>query len=1306
MAVHLITVSVLILAVLLVRAVFRKKVPARLIYALWLVVAVKLCMPFSLFAVELPSASEASQTEQTVVQTQDVPSVTKASEATILAPITLITPIASQQPVASQEIGTKPSEPIAPTVTKPAIIEPIETEVVAPGAPTVVETTPIDWAHIAKVVWFVGSAVMAVWFAVTGAVFHQRLCADRRLHTTVGRTKVYVSKSAGAPCLAGIVPAIYLTPDAANSPSEHFVITHEYTHLRHGDHIWSTLRTVALIVYWWNPLVWAAAMVSKQDAELACDEAVAAKLDDSQRLAYAHTILDTIPQKHAHAVGLGSAPIKERILMLTKRHKNRVVAAILAVALTLCAVGCSFIGPKETTEPVDDTPDLPGNITTAQTTDVPPEVTTAADVQNTPVAAESPVRVLSNAGNLDIYTVLLPLENADTRYTSFVYNERYTIYLTYERLRNENQGYEQHADALYIVDALDGKIAAAYALDVQARPNTVSYTDNGCILYDCENIGDGQYRVNCAFAITERNGTFSVTAMQTEPFPQAENRFVSADGKYTVYETSEDGWGNGGIDVQSPDGSVKRILTNVMLGDTDACKAKDIGDVIGYVPIGFMDEVHFAYWIGGWEWMIGYGIYNAATGEGIETNGTYYPAGIYDGAFFVVEHEPNGDGTTSPCAIWQVTPDGERTKIAPSDGNASLAIIAETGYPTFEHSMWYTIETEDVCKVTLHSPDFDSQELAEIECPHVTQYFMKQCLLICQSSVTVVVPHVSAKEDVYAETPTADTEFYTSVETVGSTYYTDLTGDGVAEICIVKVPTRGANSYIEDIVITDGQSGETIAVVDPQFFTDHNSLLNVGGDADTVEVDYTVRDGVLMCRMRRSGIVGDDTKSWTLSYTYSYVAGEFAITGACLRDDMTDAVTDFGTLEPMPSLPAAPVSYSVPSDKDIQGEWYYNCSYESGYSLEFSPAKQQMQWNYFYYESEYVNRYTGSYSVDENGVFTADLHDSGMLHTDPDITITFAVETCDTGIALTYVSVSVEKYQHLVGQRIEYIREKRRPTVYTTEKGTMITSLADWKELNYDSADCYAFINSFVHFGGKADLAEQYPQIAALQIDSYTISRTADGDRLYFNFTVTQSELETLPCGYYQTTVREGVVVFFEILSCDAQERVTEIQTDRASAKIVKAWIGNERTWDLCDYGTYSDRLPTQYLLERYYGNSMPIEELIPIIRDKCGVEVTPEQIVELGIPVTTIDGKECVILLGLGGFVAYDIVELVTDGDVDTVTVQYYNDVNKLIPSIKVEYRIDSEERPLDCTLVEDSVYEPLGMQAGYKYKGWEPMQ
>ena len=41
----ILTLSALILAVLLVRAAFKNRVPKRMIYCLWLVVLLKLCLP-------------------------------------------------------------------------------------------------------------------------------------------------------------------------------------------------------------------------------------------------------------------------------------------------------------------------------------------------------------------------------------------------------------------------------------------------------------------------------------------------------------------------------------------------------------------------------------------------------------------------------------------------------------------------------------------------------------------------------------------------------------------------------------------------------------------------------------------------------------------------------------------------------------------------------------------------------------------------------------------------------------------------------------------------------------------------------------------------------------------------------------------------------------------------------------------------------------------------------------------------------------------------------------------------------------
>lgn len=352
MLTYLITLSALIAMVLLIRALFRRSVPSRLIYALWLVVVVRLLLPVSLFHLELPNLPEnlLPQTEQ-------------STEAEFSPPLTEQPSLPDAVPQTPQNIPD--TAPITPPQSQPAINNTVGQTPSAPPQPdSVSPETPIQWESIAQLAWLAGSALLGIGFLAFGIFFRLELCRDRRLYRKLGRIPVYLSQNAGAPCLVGFfAPAIYLTPAAMDSGSRKLIILHEYTHLRHGDHIWSIVRTAALILFWWNPLVWAAAILSKRDAEFACDEAVATKLDESQRLAYAHTIIDSIPQKRSYAVGLGTAPIKERIRKLTGKPKNRILCAVLAVLLALSAVGCSFIGqntdtsnpdPAQTDAPAED----------------------------------------------------------------------------------------------------------------------------------------------------------------------------------------------------------------------------------------------------------------------------------------------------------------------------------------------------------------------------------------------------------------------------------------------------------------------------------------------------------------------------------------------------------------------------------------------------------------------------------------------------------------------------------------------------------------------------------------------------------------------------------------------------------------------------------------------------------------------------------------------------------------------------------------------------------------------------------------
>ena len=75
------TLSALIAAVLLVRAAFKNRVPKRLLYALWLVVLLKLCLPGTAYALPLLPAEQTAAAQQTETPAQSAPAAQQPTQA-------------------------------------------------------------------------------------------------------------------------------------------------------------------------------------------------------------------------------------------------------------------------------------------------------------------------------------------------------------------------------------------------------------------------------------------------------------------------------------------------------------------------------------------------------------------------------------------------------------------------------------------------------------------------------------------------------------------------------------------------------------------------------------------------------------------------------------------------------------------------------------------------------------------------------------------------------------------------------------------------------------------------------------------------------------------------------------------------------------------------------------------------------------------------------------------------------------------------------------------------------------------------
>lgn len=316
---------VLTALVIALRFVLRGRVSLRLQYALWLIVLLRLLLPFSLgsSAISVANAIPAGNFEMAGV---------------------------AGDPVENFDIqpDARPSAPMMGTASE--------------------ADRAFKWREAAFAVWATGACALLVWFsAVNLRLWRTLRRSRRRLRVDNYQLPVYITSDVETPCIFGLLrPAVYLTEETPlGQPALRHVLEHERAHWRHGDHVWAVLRAACLALHWFDPLVWWAAALSRRDAELACDETVVRRLGESERAGYARTLLDLTCGRRPQLLNTsttmtgGRGAIRERILVLTKRPKTAALTLALVLIAGAALAGCTFTGAAEpgTTEPaVSDEP--------------------------------------------------------------------------------------------------------------------------------------------------------------------------------------------------------------------------------------------------------------------------------------------------------------------------------------------------------------------------------------------------------------------------------------------------------------------------------------------------------------------------------------------------------------------------------------------------------------------------------------------------------------------------------------------------------------------------------------------------------------------------------------------------------------------------------------------------------------------------------------------------------------------------------------------------------------------------------------
>lgn len=329
--------SLLILLIFGIRKIFMGKIRYTAIYALWFVVLVRFLVPVNFIATPFSVGNLVSDKMSTQdTEPESIISVEQTKSSALPKSEPELQNVVSEEKVTFNH-QTESAQSDVSDVQKPVS----------------------GWMNHLNLLWFIVSCTLFCLFAFSNMSLLRKMKKSRVLYGKRENVPIYFVSGIQNPCLYGLFrPAIYLPKALAEENKEELgqMITHEYVHYSHGDHIWAMFRILLVCVYWFHPFLWLAVFCSKKDAELACDESVISRLGERKRFSYGEMLVRMAAETRFGEFRYSLMPMSRQGKEMEKRIRaigNRkkypkwlAVPLVIVVAVTVGITCSAGIGPS------------------------------------------------------------------------------------------------------------------------------------------------------------------------------------------------------------------------------------------------------------------------------------------------------------------------------------------------------------------------------------------------------------------------------------------------------------------------------------------------------------------------------------------------------------------------------------------------------------------------------------------------------------------------------------------------------------------------------------------------------------------------------------------------------------------------------------------------------------------------------------------------------------------------------------------------------------------------------------------------